>query len=228
MNVIVAAMLAGLAAWVWTGPSAAAVRLARLTARRPAARWTLTRQRPAHRAEAWRQATIELCHALAAELAAGRTPGEAMIRAIATVDLPENLRAVAAAARDGGDVAATLAAAAAVPGGEGLARLAACWRVGVGVGGGMAALAERVAATLRAARAHRQEVAAQLAGPRATARLLAVLPLLGLVMASALGMRPLDFLFGGLVGMGCLVGGVSLVACGMWWTGRMASAAQDS
>ncbi|WP_327088202.1 type II secretion system F family protein [Nonomuraea sp. NBC_01738] len=222
--------------WLWTAPNAAATRLSRLTSETTtdpahtllrAASLRLTgRTSPVRQADAWRAATIELCHALAAELSAGRPPGEALLRAMASVDLPEPLREVAAAARDGGDVPAALRAASPPQGGEGFHRLAACWEVAMTSGAALSTLVERVAATLRATRTHRQDVAAQLAGPRATARMLAALPALGLAMAAALGMSPLAFLFGSLPGLGCLVAGVALDVCGLWWTNRMAANAR--
>ncbi|MER6944097.1 type II secretion system F family protein [Nonomuraea sp. NPDC000554] len=179
-------------------------------------------------ADAWRRASIELCQALSAELTAGRTPGEAMARAVAAVDFPtsEALRPLIAAARDGGDVSAALLALAPAQGGEGLRRLAACWEVSVTVGAGLSALVERVAGTLRTTQTHRQDVAAQLAGPRTTARMLAALPALGLLMAGALGMHPVGFLLGTLPGLGCLIAGITLDACGLWWTHKMAQRAE--
>ncbi|KAB8190362.1 pilus assembly protein TadB [Nonomuraea phyllanthi] len=230
---LIAALSTALALWLWTAPDSATTRLTRLTTggqkprRIPLSR-LISRPTPARRADSWRRASIELCQALSAELSAGRTPGEALTRAVAAVDLPspETLRPVLAAARDGGDVSAALIAAAPPQGGEGLRQLAACWEVGVTVGAGLAALVERTAATLRTAQAHRQDVAAQLAGPRTTARLLAVLPALGLLMAAGLNMHPFDFLFGSLPGLMCLTAGIALDVCGLWWTNRMAAKAQ--
>lgn len=230
---LLAASSTACAVWLWTGPTVAATRLHRLTSTSRGFDWRsprrlLTRSTPARRADAWRHASIELCHALSAELSAGRTPGEALTKALAAVELPdpEAAKPILAAARDGGDVAAALLSAAPQQGGEGLRRLAACWQVGVTAGAGLSALVERVAMTSRAAQAHRQDVAAQLAGPRATATMLAALPVLGLLMAGTLNMRPLDFLFGSLPGAACLLSGVALDACGLWWTNRMAARAQ--
>ncbi|MBX6769235.1 MAG: type II secretion system protein, partial [Actinomadura rubrobrunea] len=62
--------------------------------------------------------------------------------------------------------------------------------------------------------------------PKATARLLAGLPLLGLAMAAALGANPVAFLFGTIPGLGCLVAGIALDVLGMWWTSRLAQAAE--
>jgi tight adherence protein B len=58
--------------------------------------------------------------------------------------------------------------------------------------------------------------------------MLAALPALGLLMGSALGMHPLSFLFGSLPGLACLVSGIALDACGLWWTHRMATHAENS
>lgn len=61
---------------------------------------------------------------------------------------------------------------------------------------------------------------AALAGPRATARLLAWLPLVGLALGVAVGARPWEQLLGG--GAGTLSGlvGVALLAAGRRWTAR--------
>lgn len=232
---LVAMLAAALAAWEWAGPDAGTTRLTSLTRRRRPRDmrrfWAaLTRRpRPGATAAAWRAASIELCQSLAAELSAGRTPGDALARAVSSVNPPDPaaLAPVVAAARDGGDVAAALLHAAPARGGEGLVRLAACWRVSVAVGGGLTALVERVCASLREAQAHREEVAAQLSGPRATARMLAGLPVLGLLMAAGLGMDPLAFLFGGPAGFVCLVVGLALDAAGVWWTNRLVTRAEE-
>ncbi|MFI7043642.1 type II secretion system F family protein [Streptosporangium sandarakinum] len=230
-----AVFLATLAAWLWTGPDPGTARLLRM-GRRPFRRLPplkeriFRRSRPARRAAAWRAASLELCQGLAAELAAGRAPGEALARAAAVVEFPDPvaIRPLVAAARDGGDVPAALLAAAPQHGGEAFRGLAACWRVSATAGAGLSVLVDRVTASLREAQAHRQEVAAQLAGPRATARLLAALPALGLVMATVLGMRPLHFLFGGPAGFCCLLAGLALDGCGLWWTHRLAARAERS
>ncbi|WP_084955895.1 type II secretion system F family protein [Thermoactinospora rubra] len=235
MLIVSTAVAAALAVWLWTGPDLATTRLARLAAApgsTPGVRRRLgnvIRPRPSKRAEAWRTASLDLCQGLCAELAAGLPPGEALARAVEAVDFPDDdlPRLLTAAARDGGDVARTLVEAAPAQGGEGFRQLAACWDVSTSVGAGLSPLVERVVAALRAARAHRQDLAAQLAGPRATARMLAVLPLLGIGMAAALGMNPLGFLFGSVPGIGCLAVGVALDVCGLWWTHRMAVRAES-
>lgn len=183
-----------------------------------------------HTPARWRACSIELCQALRAELAAGRPAGEALARAISWVEFPDPsaVWAVVAAARDGGDVPAALLAVAPAAGGEGLRRLAVCWQIAVTAGASLATLVDRVEAMLRTEEAHRQEVAAQLAGPRATARLLAVLPVLGISMGAALGMNPFAFLFGTPIGLACLLAGLTLAAGGVAWTHHLVRRAESS
>ncbi|WP_285700370.1 type II secretion system F family protein [Actinomadura sp. NBRC 104412] len=113
------------------------------------------------------------------------------------------------------------------PGAEGLRLLAACWRIAAEQGGTLAAVLDDLATALRDEESNRQEIATQLAGPRATARLLSVLPLLGLAMAAALDADPMAFLLGTLPGLGCLVLGVGLNLTGLWWTHRLARSAEE-
>ncbi|MFI6481323.1 type II secretion system F family protein [Nonomuraea sp. NPDC050663] len=227
MTTILATLTTAIAVWLLTGPNTPTTRLSHLLAPTHPPNWRpllhrLTRPRPARRQAAWRAASIDLCQGLSAELSAGLTPAEALTRAAATVDFPtpEPARLLAAAARDGGDIPKALST-------FGFHHLAACWTVSTTVGAGLSPLVDRVAQSLRADQAHRQDVAAQLAGPRATARMLAVLPALGLLMAAALDMNPLGFLFGGLPGLSCLTAGLALDAAGLWWTHRMAVRAES-
>ncbi|MFD0855457.1 type II secretion system F family protein [Actinomadura adrarensis] len=113
------------------------------------------------------------------------------------------------------------------PGAEGLRLLAACWRIGSERGGTLATVLDDLATALRDQETTRQEIATQLAGPRATARLLAVLPLLGLIMAGLLGANPVAFLAGTVPGLACLVIGLGLNATGLWWTHRLAKNAEE-
>ena len=106
--------------------------------------------------------------------------------------------------------------------------LAAAWRVGAERGGTLATVLDGLAAALRDEETQRQEITTQLAGPRATARLLAALPLLGSVMAAALGSDPAAFLLGTPAGLGCLAAGLTLNLVGFWWTHRLASAAEEA
>ncbi|MBE1532230.1 type II secretion system F family protein [Actinomadura algeriensis] len=160
---------------------------------------------------------IELCDGMAAELAAGRGPEDAFTASAAVLDPPISKELLEC--RDLTHLANT-------PGAEGLRLLEACLRVGSERGGTLATVLDGLAAALRDEEAQRQDVSVQLAGPRATARLLAVLPLLGIGMAAALGAHPLSFLCGSLPGLACLITGVALDLAGVYWTTRLARAAE--
>ena len=177
------------------------------------------REREARAAE-----VIGMCAAVAGELRAGRQPVQALL-AVRAPDLGSAGSAVPAAARYGGDVPEALRAAARLPGAEGLAGVAACWQVAVEGGAGLAAGLERIAAGLRARRDQREELRAQLAGPRATALMLALLPVCGLLMGSALGADPLRVLLHTPAGWACLLVGGLLEWGGVVWTARIVAAA---
>ncbi|MGI8334989.1 type II secretion system F family protein [Actinomadura scrupuli] len=198
----------------------------------------VTSWRAGRRQEArWRIAVIALCDGVGAELAAGRAQEPALAEAIAALE-PEPAAVLRAEWAGGAGVGPSgvppagleipemLERVARLPGAQGLRPLAACWRIGAERGGTFASVVDGLAAALRDEEAHREEIAAQLAGPRATARLLAGLPVLGLAMGAALGAHPLSFLFGTLPGVICLVLGGGLDALGLWWTRRLVAAAE--
>ncbi|MFH9735091.1 type II secretion system F family protein [Streptomyces sp. NPDC017260] len=177
--------------------------------------------------ERGQDAVIALCGALAGEVRAGRQPGEALLYAAHdSGGLGDGQAAVLAAARFGGDVPGTLAAAARQPGAEGLRGLAACWRVAVDQGAGLAAGLDRLEGALRAERDQRSDLRAQLAGARATAVMLAGLPVLGLLLGGALGADPLRVLLHTGAGLGCLLAGGVLEGVGVWWVSRIVRGAE--
>ncbi|MFI8192841.1 type II secretion system F family protein [Streptomyces sp. NPDC085946] len=172
-------------------------------------------------------AVIALCGALAGEVRAGRQPGEALLRAARdSGGLGEAQAAVLAAARFGGDVPGALASAAEQPGAEGLRGLAACWRVAVDQGAGLAAGLDRLEGALRAERDQRADLRAQLAGARSTAVMLAGLPVLGLLLGTALGADPLHVLLHTGAGLACLAAGAVLEGLGLWWVLRIVRGAE--
>ena len=172
-----------------------------------------------------RVAVIDLCAALAAELRAGVSSPDALERtaqvpASAEVVVPRALQA----ARSGGDVAQGLRWDAAAPGAEGLRGVAACWDVATGSGAAMSPALSLLVRGLRAEQAHRREVAATLAAPRATARLLALLPGAALLMGTGLGVDPMGLLLGTPIGAALLISGGGLALLGVIWTERLARA----
>lgn len=178
-------------------------------------------------------AVCALCGTVAGDLRAGRPPHAALADALEAADwlrtpaLAGAARLVLSAARFGGDVGHALRAAARLGSGlSGLAAVAACWQVAVDGGAGLAEALDRVAMALRAEADRADDLRAQLAGPRSTAVLLALLPAFGLVLGTALGAAPAKVLLHTPVGMMCLVSGVFLEWAGLAWTARIVRAAE--
>ncbi|MBZ2197335.1 type II secretion protein F [Ruania sp. N2-46] len=103
--------------------------------------------------------------------------------------------------------------------------IAAC-RIAHRVGTPLADVLERCASGIvesaEAASARRTA----LAGPRSTARLLAWLPLAGVLLGTGLGADPLGVLLGGGIGGWCLVLGVGLVVAGRRWVATLVRRAE--
>jgi tight adherence protein B len=171
------------------------------------------------RAAGMRAAIIELADAMAAELSSGAAPRAALH--LAAVDHPLLSELAMAARSPASDVVAVLRAIAELPGGAGAGDLAAVWSVCERTGARLAVPVARLAGSLRDEEQIRREVSAQLAGPRATALLLAVLPGFGVAMGSALGADPLGLLFTTPLGLAFLLPGVALEVGGLLWTSRI-------
>ena len=173
------------------------------------------------RRAAERVRVIQALGALAAELEAGQPPREALRRSGGE---PAVWPSALAAMQLDGDVASALdsdAVHAPV-----LRQLSACWRVAADSGAGLAEAIVRLAESARSAEDVRIDLEGQLAGPRATARMLAVLPLVGIGFGMMLGADPVSWLVNSTAGRVCLVGGVLLTIVGTWWTGRIAAAVE--
>lgn len=183
----------------------------------------LLRRRARRRAAAASGARVlECCELVAGELAAGQPPGRALDRAAAAW---AELRPVAEAHSLGGDVPGALREVAHRPGAGDLRLLAAAWVVAHRTGGGLADAVHRAAATIRRQRATRRVVEGELASARATARLVAALPVLALLMGSGSGGDPFMFLLTEPVGVACLVAGLGFGFAGLWWIEAIADRA---
>lgn len=163
---------------------------------------------------------VDVGDAMVGELRAGRPPLQALQRA---GEVWPDLATVAAAARLGADVPAALREVSRRPGAEGLADLAAAWQVSTGSGAALASSLAQVVASARARQHASTLVLGELASARATARLVALLPVGTLAMASGIGATPWTFLVDQPLGAGCLLAGVLLVLLGLAWIDRIAS-----
>jgi len=183
----------------------------------------LGRRGAKHLADRTSSALGELLAALVSELRSGAEPRPAM--QVAGAGLPGLEPVVAAASHPSGDIAAALAELGRRPGGTTAGELAAAWRVGELTGCGLAAPVARVLHGHRAADSLRRQVAAELAGPVASAYLLSALPLVGIGMGTALGADPAAFLLRDGPGRAVLLAGLGLSCAGVVWTRRIGAAA---
>jgi tight adherence protein B len=135
---------------------------------------------------------------------------------IAEVDGSDRLpAAILAATRDGPDAVDW-------------ACVAAAWRVAADAGAPLAATLGRLGEVLAAADDARREVAIALAGPKATARVVLVLPVIGLFGGVLLGVDTLGVLATTPPGWFCLLAGGSLILIARRWMARLVGRATEA
>jgi tight adherence protein B len=161
---------------------------------------------------------------LVSELRIGAHPVAAFDVAATEVDGPvaESLRAVAARARLGADVAPGLRSVS----GRSLMpahweRLAVCWQLAQEHGLSIATLMQTAQRDIVARERFSAEVTAGMTGARTTAAVLAGLPVLGVGLGELIGAKPLSFLISSGVGGWLLVAGVTLACGGLLWSDRI-------
>lgn len=104
---------------------------------------------------------------------------------------------------------------------DGAATVAAAWNVAEHAGAALSPALRGAATALRDRAETARDVRTSLAGPRATARLMAWLPLVGVAMAYLIGVDVVGALVRGPLGWGVAVAGASLVVAGRAWTARL-------
>lgn len=106
--------------------------------------------------------------------------------------------------------------------GEVIERLRTAWQLSVRHGIPLAGLVEGLAADLTATADAQLQRAALLAGPRLSGYLLAGLPVVGLLLGSAMGADPVHVLLGTGIGRVMVLAGAGLACVGLLWTARIA------
>lgn len=187
------------------------------------ATWRLARSASARKvADARADRVVELCEALAGELRAGQPPVRALRHG---VEVWAELEPAATAADLGADVPGALRRLGGLAGASGMQEVAAAWQVSEGSGATLSLALSRVADSARDRRAAQRLVASELASAQATARLVAALPVLVLVLGSGVGGDPWGFLLRTPVGLGALAGGLVMAFAGLAWIGRIGDSA---
>jgi tight adherence protein B len=100
-------------------------------------------------------------------------------------------------------------------------RLAVCWQLAAEHGLPMSTLMRAAQRDIVERQRFSARVTSSLAGARATAAILAGLPVLGVLLGQLIGAQPLRFLLDGHVGGWLLVVGTTLACCGMFWSDRI-------
>ncbi|MBV8933819.1 MAG: type II secretion system F family protein [Kutzneria sp.] len=163
--------------------------------------------------------------ALMAELRIGAHPAAAAERAAADAEpsAARAMTAVASAARLGGDVNRVLLVGAKQEPflRDILRQVGHAWRLAAGHGVPLAELLDAVRRDLEQRHRFTMQVNARMAGPRASAAVLAVLPELGVLLGEAIDARPMHVLANTVIGQTLLVIGAALICGGVLWSAKL-------
>lgn len=137
-------------------------------------------------------------------------------------EVGEKLRLVAARARLGADVPAGIRAAAATSSVPACwERLAVFWQLAAEYGLALSTLMGAAQRDITERQRFSERMHAALAGARATATILALLPAFGIVLGELIGANPVGFLLAGGPGGWLLIAGVGLICIGLLWSDRI-------
>ncbi|MDI3313522.1 MAG: type II secretion system F family protein [Mycobacterium sp.] len=187
---------------------------------------TLRCRRRRHRRHAAREsrALETALDVLVGELRAGAHPAHAF--AVAADEAGGTVgmcfRTVAARARLGADVSVGLrgvAATSALP--AHWDRIAVYWQLACDHGLAISTLMRAAQRDITERQRFTMHVMARMAGARATAAILAGLPVAGVLLGQLIGAQPLRFLFGGGAGGWLLIAGLTLACGGLLWSDRI-------
>lgn len=158
---------------------------------------------------------------LVGELRAGAHPVDAFTAAAAESDgtVAGILLTVASRTRLGADVSAGLREAARMSTApESWDRVAVCWDLAAEHGLAMATIVDAAQHDIVSRQRFSDTIHAGLSGARATAAILAAMPVIGVLLGGLIGAHPLSFLLGGPLGAALLMVGVALMCAGVIWS----------
>jgi tight adherence protein B len=158
--------------------------------------------------------------AIATELRSGRPTTQAWDAVVSTWSGALPAGRASSSALPGIDVARVQLSWSGLPGWGSFRAVAACWHLADESGVGLADALDRLAVALRHEGEIATEIHGQLSSVRATATVLATLPVVALAMGNLLGAHPFSFLVQSPIGWSCLAGGASLVIVGWAWLNR--------
>jgi tight adherence protein B len=172
------------------------------------------------------EALAEAVHSLVAALRAGAHPAHAadMAASDAHPAAAAPMRAISATARLDGDIHRALSMTPS-PTPAVLARIARAWSMAQRHGLPLADVLDAAGRDLEQRLRFSKQVTARMAGPRASASVLALLPLLGIAMGEAMGANPIQVLTTTGPGHALLLVGVALQCAGTTWCARLTTQA---
>lgn len=218
---VMVVVLATVVVWAGITPAVAGATVA------TTAVWRRRARRRAAELDRQRRMLLSGLDTVIADLRVGTHPADACETAARETAGPVAgaFRVAAARARLGGSAAHGLRSAAASSDGvvDSLGRVADAWAVSDRHGLALAELLGAARVDLAARMRIRARTEAGLAGARATATVLAGLPVLGVGLGQLMGAAPLGILLAGGLGGVMLVVGTALVCAGLLWTDRIAA-----
>jgi tight adherence protein B len=146
-------------------------------------------------------------------------------------DSSEIVRTVADGAATGTPIAESILAAVAqhpTPDDQAWRGLAAAWQIATDAGASLAPSLREFATSLRDVSQNQRDLAVALAAPTATARMVMVLPVVGVLFGMALGFNTLATLFTTVPGLVCLLLGAAMMVLARLWNRRLLAAAQPT
>lgn len=166
---------------------------------------------------------LQVLEAVAAQVRGGAVPSRAWDAAVDVLGAPAGHLPRAAGGEPLADALRQVAGPDRV-----VTSVAAAWSLAEDVGAPLADVLDQLSAGLRSEADVDAEVEASLAAPRATARLLAALPVAGLGLGELIGAHPLQVLVGTPVGRLSAVCGVVLALVGHLWSRRLVTRAAST